>query len=154
MVLEKENKQAGHLNQMGLKVRFTTLQKNQEEVIDISPIRLLVIDKMGVGKMKVKGIEGNFKYDLGDVKDEESDTEDSCELEITPEQLSQVVPGGGVLKIKLSKKKPLKITAGASNGGPEPDQTKVKTVQDPINERNDNPLLEQQPKVMFGAKQL
>ena len=44
---------------------------------------------------------------------EESDTEDSYELEITPQQLSQVTPGRGALKIKLSKKKPLKITAGA-----------------------------------------
>ena len=43
----------------------------------------------------------------------ESDTEDSYELEITPQQLSQVTPGGGALKIKLSKKKPLQITAGA-----------------------------------------
>ena len=44
---------------------------------------------------------------------EESDTEDSYEFEITPQQLSQVTPGGGALKIKLLKKKPLKITAGA-----------------------------------------
>ena len=44
---------------------------------------------------------------------EESDTENSYELEITPQQLSQVTPGGGALKIKLSKKKPIKITAGA-----------------------------------------
>ena len=44
---------------------------------------------------------------------EESDTEDSYELEITPQQLSQVTPGGGVLKIKLSKKRPIRITAGA-----------------------------------------
>ena len=44
---------------------------------------------------------------------EESDAEDSYELEITPQQLSQVTPGGGALKIKLSKKKPLKITAEA-----------------------------------------
>ena len=43
---------------------------------------------------------------------EKSDTEDSYELEITPQQLSQVTPGGGALKIKLSKKKPLKITFG------------------------------------------
>ena len=50
----------------------------------------------------------NSKYDFEDKKDEESDTEDSCELEITPKQLSQVVPGEGVLKIKLSKKKPIK----------------------------------------------
>ena len=44
---------------------------------------------------------------------EESDTEDSYELEMTPQQLNQVTPGGGALKIKLSKKKPLQITAGA-----------------------------------------
>ena len=44
---------------------------------------------------------------------EESDTEDSYEFEITSQQLSQVTPGGGALKIKLSKKKPLKITTGA-----------------------------------------
>ena len=31
---------------------------------------------------------------------EESDTEDSYEFEITPQQLSQVTPGGGALKIK------------------------------------------------------
>ena len=34
-------------------------------------------------------------------------------MEITPQQFSQVTPGGGALKIKLSKKKPIKITAGA-----------------------------------------
>ena len=47
---------------------------------------------------------------------EESDTEDSNEFEITSQQLSQVTPGGGALKIKLSKKRPLKITAGAPDG--------------------------------------
>ena len=47
---------------------------------------------------------------------EKSDTEDSYEFEITSQQLSQVTPGGGALKIKLSKKKPLKITAGAPDG--------------------------------------
>ena len=47
---------------------------------------------------------------------EESDTEDSYEFEITSQQLSQVTPGRGALKIKLSKKKPLKIMAGAPNG--------------------------------------
>ena len=44
---------------------------------------------------------------------EESETEDSYKFEITSQQLSQVTPGGGALKIKLSKKKPLKITARA-----------------------------------------
>ena len=52
----------------------------------------------------------------GNNSHEESDTEDSYEFEITSQQLSQVTPGGGALKIKLSKKKPLKITAGAPDG--------------------------------------
>ena len=33
-------------------------------------------------------------------------------MEITPQQLSQVTPGGGALKVKLSKKKTLQKTAG------------------------------------------
>ena len=41
--------------------------------------------------------------------EEESDTEDSFELEITPQQINQVTPGGGVLKLTLSRKKPLKL---------------------------------------------
>ena len=52
----------------------------------------------------------------GNDSHEESDTEDSYEFEINSQQLSQVTPGGGALKIKLSKKKPLKITAGAPDG--------------------------------------
>ena len=52
----------------------------------------------------------------GNNSHEESDTEDSYEFEITSQQLSQVTPGGGALKIKLSKKKPLKITTGAPDG--------------------------------------
>ena len=46
------------------------------------------------------------------------------------------MPGGRVLKIKLSKKKPIKITAGAPDGEPDPAQTRVKTIHDPIGERN------------------
>ena len=65
---------------------------------------------MGMREMKAGMMEGNLEISsmTEDKKDEESDTEDSCELEITPVQLSQVVPGGGVLKIKLSKKKSIK----------------------------------------------
>ena len=60
-------------------------------------------------RKKYRETEVSFEND----SHEESDTEDSYELEITPQQLSQVTPGGGALKIKLSKKKPIKITAGA-----------------------------------------
>ena len=95
----------------------------------------------------------NSKYDFEDEKDEESDTEDSCELEITPKQLSQVVSGGGVLKIKLSKKKPIKITAGAPDGEPDAAQTKVKTVHDPVNRRDGQPLSSLKPGVVVGAGQ-
>ena len=60
-------------------------------------------------RKKYRDTEVSFEND----SHEESDTEDSYELEITPQQLSQLTPGGGALKIKLSKKKPIKITAGA-----------------------------------------
>ena len=44
------------------------------------------------------------KYDFEEENEEECDTEDSFEFEITPQQLSQVTPGGGVLKLTLTKK--------------------------------------------------
>ena len=81
----------------------------------------------------------NTNYDLGDEDEEESDTEDSFELEITPQQLSQVTPwgGGGVLKLTLSRRKPLKITTKAPSGEPDLSQTTVKTVYDPQKEKGD-----------------
>ena len=95
----------------------------------------------------------NSKYDFENKKDEESDTEDSCELEITPEQLSQVVPGGGVLKIKLSKKKPIKITAWAPDVEPDPAQTKVKTVHDPMNRGDEQPISNSMSRIVVGVGQ-
>ena len=92
-----------------------------------------------MGKIKAGMTRGNLEIPnmtLKIKKDKESDTEDFCELEITPEQLNQVAPGRGVLKIKLSKKKPIKITAGAPDGEPDPAQTKVKAVHDPTNRRD------------------
>ena len=61
----------------------------------------------------------------------ESDTEDSYEFEITSQQLSQVTPGGGALKIKLSKKKPLKITAGAPDGQSKTIPMELERIQSP-----------------------
>ena len=52
----------------------------------------------------------DIKYDFEEKDEEESDTEDSFQFEITPQQLSQVTPGGGVLKLIFTKKGPLKIT--------------------------------------------
>ena len=74
------------------------------------------------------------KYDFEE-DEEESDTEDSFEFEITPQQLSQVTPGGGVLKLTLTKKRPLKITTEAQNKRLDPSQTTVKTAYDPTKEK-------------------
>ena len=63
------------------------------------------------------------------------------------------MPGGGVLKIKLSKKKPIKITAEAPDGEPDPAQTKVKTIHDPIDRRNGQPLSGLRPGVVVGIEQ-
>ena len=73
------------------------------------------------------------KYDFEEENEEESDTEDSFEFEITP-QLSQVTPGGRVLKLILTKKGPLKITTEAQKK-PDLSQTTVKTVYDPTKEK-------------------
>ena len=75
----------------------------------------------------------NIKYDLEKKDEEESDTEDSFEFEITPQQLIQVAPGGGVLKLTLTKKGPLKITTEPQKRS-DPSQT-VKTVYDPTKEK-------------------
>ena len=48
--------------------------------------------------------------------------------------MSQVTPGGGVLKLTLSRRGPLKITTEAQNKKPDPSQTTVKTVYDPTKE--------------------
>ena len=93
---------------------------------------------MEIGVIRVNGDRKKYRntnYDLGDEDEEESDTEDSFELEITPQQLSQVTPGGGVLKLTLSKKKPLRITTRAPSGEPDPSQTTVKTVMIPKEKR-------------------
>ena len=67
--------------------------------------------------------------------EEESDTEDSFEFEITPQQLSQVTPGGGVLKLTLSRKGPLRITTEAQSKRPDPSRTTIKTAYDPTKEK-------------------
>ena len=95
----------------------------------------------------------NTKYDFEDKGEEESDTEDSYELEISPKQLNQVTPGGGVLKIKLSKKKAIKITAGAPDGEPDPAQTKLKTVYGPISEEGGRLPLGVSSNVLIETKQ-
>ena len=74
------------------------------------------------------------KYDFEEKDEEESDAEDSFQFEITPQQLSQVTPGGGVLKLTLSRRGPLKITTEAQNKKPGPSQTTIKTVYDPTKE--------------------
>ena len=93
----------------------------------------------------------NTKYNFKDKREEESDTANS--YEINPRQLSQVTSGGRVLKIKLSKKKPIKITAGAPEGELDPAQTKVKTVHEPINKESGQPPSSVSPNVLVETKQ-
>ena len=62
---------------------------------------------------------------------EESDTEDSYEFEITPQQLSQVTPGGGAWKIKLLKKKSLKMNVGTPDGQSETIPMELEHIQSP-----------------------
>ena len=63
------------------------------------------------------------------------------------------MPRGGVLKIKLSKKKPIKITAGAPDGELDPAQTKVKAIHDPTNRRDRQPISNPKSGVVVGVGQ-
>ena len=58
-----------------------------------------------------------------------------------------------MLKIKLSKKKPIKITAGTPDGEPDPAQTKVKTIHDPTNRRDRQPISNPKSGVVVGVEQ-
>ena len=49
--------------------------------------------------------------------------------------MSQVTPGGGVLKLTLSRKGPLRITTEAQNKKPDPSQTTIKTAYDLTKEK-------------------
>ena len=153
----KEKKGAGRSyrqNGTQSQIYYTTqeLRKNGQYL----PLKGTGNGQDGDGEDEGKDDKRKFKssrYDFEDKKDEESDTEDSCELEITPEQLSQVVPGEGVLKIKLSKRKPIKIMAGAPDGEPDPAQTKVKATHDPINRRDEQPIPSPESGMMVGVGQ-
>ena len=94
MVQGKGNKQVGHTDQMKLKIRFVILPRVPRRVIDITQVGPLVENKMEDKDKRDKRKYKNVEYDMEDAKDEESDTEDSYDLEVTPEQLKQVVPGG------------------------------------------------------------
>ena len=85
----------------------------------------------GNGDRDVKKRYRDTRINCENDSHEESDTEDSYEFEITSQQLNQVTPGGGALKIKLSKKKPLKITAGAPDRQSETIPKELKCVRSP-----------------------
>ena len=50
-----------------------------------------------------------------------------------------MTPGGGVLKLTLSRKGPLRITTEAQNKRPDPSQTTVKVAYDPTKEKGPLP---------------
>ena len=121
-----------------LKLKHTTPPQRE-----IHHLEKLVVDReMVMGMVKIKmikiGKDIDTRYDFEEKDEEENDTEDSFEFEITPQQLSQVTPGGGVLKLTLSRRGPLKITTEAQNKKPDPSQTTIKTVYDPT--KDEGPL--------------
>ena len=153
MVQKKRKGQVGPISKMRPRIKFTIPPRKNGHYL---PMKGTGNGQDGDGGDEGKDDKRKFRssiYDFGDKKDEESDTEDSCELEITPEQLSQIVPGGGVLKIKLSKRKPIKITAGAPDGEPDPAQTKVKAIHDPMNRRDEQPIPSPKSGMMVSIRQ-
>ena len=61
MVLEKKMKQESPTSQMGLRVKLIILPKDQEGMVSISQQRVLVMDRMGMGEMRVEMIRRNLE---------------------------------------------------------------------------------------------
>ena len=131
MVLEKRKKEVSPTSQMGLRAKLIILPKDQEKMVGISQQRVLVVDKMGMREMRVEMIRKKLEIIniTLRIKGKERVTQKIL--------MSQVTPGGGVLKIKLSKKRPIKITAGAPGGELDPAQTKFKTIYETINKESE-----------------
>ena len=87
---------------------------HQDRVV-IPQLRVQGMNRVEMGEMVIKMITRNIRIlelFLGMIVMKRVILK-THEFEITPQQLSRVTPGGGALKIKLARKKPLKITAGA-----------------------------------------
>ena len=140
MVIETKISREGPMGGLLLKLKHTTPPQRKGSPIEIHHLEEWVVDRemvMGMVKIRMTKIGKRYRdtrYDFEEKDEEESDTEDSFEFEITPQQLSQVTPGGGVLKIALSKKGPLRITTKAQSKKPDSSQTTIKTVYDPTKE--------------------
>ena len=112
---------------------ITLLMSHKDKAV-ISQLKVLGMSKVEMGEVKIEMIKRSTEIlglTMKMISHEESDTEDSYEFEITSQQLSQVTPGGGALKIKLSKKKPLKINAGAPDGQSETIPMELECTQSP-----------------------
>ena len=131
----------GPMEGLLLKLKHITPPQREGSPIETHHPEEWVVDReMVKGMVKIKMIKIEKSIETLNIvmkkkNEEESDTEDSFEFEITPQQLSQVTPDGGVLKLTLTKKGPLKITTEAQNKRPDPSQTTVKTAYDPTKEK-------------------
>ena len=140
MVMEIKISREGPMGGQLLKLKHTTPPQRERSPIEIHHLEELVVDReMVMGMVKIKMIKmGNdieiLNRTLGKKMRKRVILKISVEFEITPQQLSQVTPVGGVLKLTLSRRGPLKITTEAQNKKPDPSQTTIKTVYDPTKE--------------------
>ena len=65
----------------------------------------------------------------------------------------RVTPGGGVLKIKLSKRKPVKITTEVPNKRPDLAQTEFKNLPSPSSKPDEQTMLGSHPNTLDENKQ-
>ena len=125
-----------------LKLKHTTPPQREASPIKIHHLEELVVDRetvMGMVKIRMIRIKEDIEIPsmiLRKKMRKRVILKILLSLKFTPQQLSQVTPGGGVLKLTLSKKGPLKMTTEAQSRRPDPSKTTVKTVYDPTNEKD------------------
>ena len=104
MAMGIETNKEGPMEGLLLRLKHTTPPQREGFPMETHYPEEWVVDRgmVKIKMIKIKKRYRNTKYDFEE-ENEESDTEDSFEFEITPQQLSQVTPGGGVLKLTLTK---------------------------------------------------
>ena len=124
-----------------LKLKHTTPPLREGSPMEMHHLKELVVDReMVMGMVRIKMIKTEKDIEIPNMTWKKKMRKKVIlkilfEFEITPQQLSQVTPGGGVLKLTLTRKGPLRITTEAQNKRPDPLETTIKTAYDPTKEK-------------------
>ena len=125
--IETKISREGPMGGLLLKLRHTTPPQGEGSPIEIHHLEELVVNReMVMGMVKIKMIKIEKDIEIPNMT-----WKKKMKKRVILKILLSLTPGGGVLKLTLSRKGPLRITTEAQNKRPDPLQTAIKTAYDP-----------------------